>query len=76
MAKTENKDHATPWTRNAPKGSLQDRINQDTGIKDSVGVIGSGALKVLESPSTANLKDPNPKQGGNKAFSTGGPKRS
>lgn len=76
MAKTESKDHSTAWTKHAPKGSLQDRINQDTGVKGSVGVTGSGALRVLESPQTANLKNPHKKQGGNDALSTGGPKRS
>ena len=73
MAKS---DHSTSWTKNAPKGSLQDRINQDTGIKESVGVTGSGAVRTLESPATANLKNPHRKQGGNDAFSTGGPRRS
>lgn len=76
MAKAGNRDHATARTKNAPKGSLADRINEDTGLKDSAGVMGTGALRVLESFATANLKDTNPKQGGNKAFNTGGPKRS
>lgn len=76
MAKSENKDHATPWTCHAPKGSLADRINQDTGIKESVGVTGNGAVRTLESPATANLKHPNKDQSANKPFSTGGPRRS
>ena len=76
MAKPGNRDHATPFTRNAPRGSLADRLNEDTGIKEAVGATGNGPLRVLESPSTANLKNPHRKQGGNDSFSTGGPKRS
>lgn len=71
-----NRDHATVWTRHAPKGSLADQINEDTGLKDSVGVTGNGAVRTLERPATANLKSPNKDQSANKPFSTGGPKRS
>ena len=76
MSKAGNRDHATPWTKHAPKGSLADRLNEDTGLKGSIGVTGTGAVRTLESPATANLKDPHPKQGANKSFSTGGPRRS
>lgn len=72
MAKS---DHSTAATRHAPKGSLADRINQDTGIKEAVGVTGNGALRVLESPKTANLKGPR-EQSANKPFRTVGPSRS
>jgi hypothetical protein len=75
MAKPGNRDHATPFTRNAPRGSLADRLNEDTGIKDAVGATGNGALRVLESPRTANLKGPK-EQSANKPFRTVGPERS
>jgi hypothetical protein len=76
MAKAGNRDHSTPWTVNARKGSLQDRINEDTGLKESVGVMGTGGARALETFATANLKNTNKNQSANKPFNTGGPKRS
>jgi len=81
MAK--QKDRPTPftygavsWGRNPIPGSLADHItNKMTKIKDSPGVRGEGALRVLERFKTANLKGPR-EQGGNKPFRTVGPERS